>query len=59
VARSGADLVRAAETRGLRVLAGRLLGEPDERRDALRRRWIASRSPSELDGNVQPLVPTA
>jgi hypothetical protein len=37
VARSGADLVRAAETRGLRVLAGRLLGEPDERRDALLR----------------------
>src|SRR5262249_52979507 len=36
-ARSGASLVRAAEARGLRVLAGRLLSELDERRDALLR----------------------
>jgi hypothetical protein len=36
-ARSGANLVRAAEARGLRVLAGRLLGELDERRAALLR----------------------
>src|SRR5262249_60260475 len=35
--RSGASLVRAAEARGLRVLAGRLLSELDERRDALLR----------------------
>src|SRR5262249_50084678 len=36
-ARSGANMVRAAEARGLRLLARRLLGELDERRRALHR----------------------